>query len=66
VYSVLGNHDYGDYMSWDTPDAKKKNLEDLKQVHASAGWRLLMNEHVALEKDGQQLPFWVLKIGEPK
>lgn len=55
VYSVLGNHDYGDYVQWDTPEEKKKNLEDLKAVHAKAGWRLLMNEHVALEKNGQKI-----------
>ena len=71
VYSVLGNHDYGDYMSWDSPEAKKKNLEDLKQVHASAGWRLLMNEHVALEKDGQKIALlgienWGAKMNFPQ
>lgn len=55
VYSVLGNHDYGDYVQWDSAEAKKQNLEDLKNVHAKAGWRLLMNEHVALEKDGQKI-----------
>jgi predicted MPP superfamily phosphohydrolase len=53
VYSCLGNHDYGDYVSWETPEAKVTNLEQLKQVHANLGWRLLMNEHVAIEKDGE-------------
>jgi uncharacterized protein len=55
VFSTLGNHDYGDYVQWDSEDAKKANLEDLKKVHAALGWRLLMNEHVVLEKDGDQL-----------
>ncbi len=50
VYSTLGNHDYGDYVRWESPEAKKANLEQLKQVHAQMGWRLLMNEHVVLEK----------------
>jgi uncharacterized protein len=50
VYSTLGNHDYGDYVRWDSPEEKKANLEKLKQVHADLGWRLLMNEHVVLEK----------------
>lgn len=50
VFSTLGNHDYGDYVSWDTPEAKQQNLRDLKQVHEQLGWRLLMNEHVALTK----------------
>lgn len=50
VYSTLGNHDYGDYVRWDSHEAKKENLEQLKQVHRQMGWRLLMNEHVVLEK----------------
>jgi len=55
VFSTLGNHDYGDYMQWDSQTAKHQNLEQLKQVHADSGWRLLMNEHVAIEKDGQKI-----------
>ena len=55
VYSTLGNHDYGDYTSWPSPEAKKANLERLKQIHGELGWRLLMNEHVILEKDNQQI-----------
>jgi predicted MPP superfamily phosphohydrolase len=50
VFSTLGNHDYGDYIQWDTPEDKRKNLEDLKAVHKQLGWRLMMNEHVALTK----------------
>lgn len=55
VYSVLGNHDYGDYVSWPTEEAKKENLDALKKVHADSGWKLMMNEHVALEKGGQKI-----------
>lgn len=55
VYSSLGNHDYGDYVSWPSPQAKAENLERLKQVHAQLGWRLLMNEHVLFEKGGDQI-----------
>ncbi len=51
VYSTLGNHDYGDYVSWPSATAKTENLEKLKNVHAKMGWRLLMNEHVAIEKN---------------
>jgi predicted MPP superfamily phosphohydrolase len=50
VFSTLGNHDYGDYVQWESPEAKLKNLEDLKAVHKQLGWRLMMNEHVALTK----------------
>ncbi|KAI9434906.1 metallophosphoesterase [Russula earlei] len=55
VYSTLGNHDYGDYVSWPSEQAKKDNLELLKQVHQKMGWRLLMNEHVLLQKGNEQI-----------
>ncbi len=55
VYSVLGNHDYGDYREWETKEAKQKNLEKLKTVQQNSGWKLLMNEHVALEKNGEKI-----------
>jgi predicted MPP superfamily phosphohydrolase len=55
VFSVLGNHDYGDYVQWESEEAKRKNLEDLMQVHKEAGWKLMMNEHVAIEKNGKQI-----------
>jgi len=55
VYSVLGNHDYGDYKNDWGPGEKVKNLEMLKTVQKNAGWRLLMNEHVALQKNGQEI-----------
>ncbi|HTL10830.1 MAG TPA: metallophosphoesterase [Chitinophagaceae bacterium] len=55
VFSTLGNHDYGDYVQWESQAAKDANLEALKQVHARLGWRLLMNEHVALEKNNEQI-----------
>lgn len=50
VFSTLGNHDYGDYVQWESPQAKHQNLADLKNLHKQLGWRLLMNEHVALTK----------------
>lgn len=55
VFSTLGNHDYGDYITWDSPEAKIKNLEDLKNVHAALGWKLLMNEHVALKRKDDEI-----------
>ncbi|MDR6338401.1 hypothetical protein HNQ91_001452 [Filimonas zeae] len=55
VYSTLGNHDYGDYLQWPSPEEKKANLDRLKGVHAQMGWRLLMNEHVALERGEQKI-----------
>ena len=56
VYSVLGNHDYGDYVPWNSPEEKKKNLELLKQLQRQElGWDLLINEHRILERNGEQL-----------
>lgn len=55
VYSILGNHDYGDYYRWPSAEAKQANLEQLKKVHGEIGWRLLLNEHVILERDGEQI-----------
>jgi len=55
VFSVLGNHDYGEYMDWKSPEAKAKNLADLKTLQKDMGWDLLLNEHRTLERDGQQI-----------
>jgi predicted MPP superfamily phosphohydrolase len=55
IYSTLGNHDYGDYVSWPSTAAKSANLDKLKQVHADMGWKLLMNEHVIIEKEGEKM-----------
>ena len=45
VYSVLGNHDYGDYVHWKSREAKIKNLQQLIDIQRSLGWKLLLNEH---------------------
>ena len=55
VYSTLGNHDYGDYAKWESPQAKSENLEALKNIHAQMGWRLMLDEHLPLEKNGEQI-----------
>jgi predicted MPP superfamily phosphohydrolase len=71
VFSTLGNHDYGDYVQWPTAQAKVDNLEALIKVHANMGWRLLMNEHVVLEKNGEKIALlgienWGAKARFPK
>jgi len=55
VYSVLGNHDYGDYAWWPDAAAKRKNLDDLKATHKNMGWDLLMNENRRLKVDGEEI-----------
>ncbi len=54
-FSILGNHDYGDYVQWPSEEAKAKNLQDLKEVHGKIGFRLLLNESLHLEKDGEKI-----------
>lgn len=72
VYSSLGNHDYGDYVRWPFNGVtKEQNLNNLKQVHAELGWKLLMNEHVVLEKGGDEIAIlgienWSNKARFPK
>jgi hypothetical protein len=71
VFSTLGNHDYGDYVKWESPAAKKQNLDNLKAVHANLGWRLLMNEQVKIEKEGSYIQLvgienWGAKARFPK
>lgn len=68
-FSVLGNHDYGDYVKWPSEAAKAANLEQLKKYHQELGFRLLLDEHVVLEKDGEKLILagienWGLGFGE--
>ena len=61
VFSTLGNHDYGDYYPWPDYDEKRhsvmktENLERLKAIHGELGWRLLMNEHAVLERNGEKI-----------
>ncbi|WP_418510650.1 metallophosphoesterase [Corallibacter sp.] len=54
-FSVLGNHDYGDYVDWEHRVDKIKNFEAVKDIHPKIGFDLLLNEHRYIEKDGQKL-----------
>ena len=56
VYSVLGNHDYGDYFFGRGPSAAKaKSLADVKQTHKNMGWNLLLNEHRSIKIGGEEI-----------
>lgn len=54
-FSILGNHDYGDYIQWTSEQEKAANLDTLKQHHKTLGYRLLLDEHVTIEKDGEKI-----------
>lgn len=55
VFSILGNHDYGDYVQWDSLEDKKKNLERLINFQKELGWDVLLNEHRIIEKNGDKI-----------
>ncbi|WP_372753651.1 metallophosphoesterase [Mariniflexile sp.] len=54
-YSVLGNHDYGDYVKWNSEAEKHQNLEDLKSIQKQIGFDLLLNEHRYLKRNGERI-----------
>ena len=72
VYSTLGNHDYGDYAEWPHNGVtREQNLINLAKVHKELGWNLMMNEHVVLEKNGEEIALigvenWGAKARFPK
>jgi uncharacterized protein len=71
VFSTLGNHDYGDYVKWPNEAMRDQNVQDLIELQTGMGWRVLMNEHVALEKEGQAIALigienWSAKARFPK
>ena len=55
VMSVTGNHDYGDYVTWDNDDEKKENFKRFVATHKELGWDLLLNEHRVIERNGQKI-----------
>lgn len=55
VFSVLGNHDYGDYVTWESKEAQAKNLQKLKNIQREMGWNLLLNENSIIEKSGERI-----------
>ena len=71
VYSTLGNHDYGDYVTWPSAAAKTANLQTLAGLHKAMGWRLMMNEHILLERGGDNIGLigienWSAKANFPR
>jgi len=68
-FSILGNHDYGDYVKWESENIKAANLLQLKEYHAELGFKLLLDEHVELYKHGERIILagvenWGLGFGE--
>ena len=55
TFSILGNHDYGDYVRWENAFAKNANFEKLKNTHKLLGWDLMLNENRLLEINGEKV-----------
>jgi len=54
-YSVLGNHDYGEYVTWPNSAAKEENFQAIKKLYGDIDFKLLLNEHTFIEKGGQKI-----------
>jgi predicted MPP superfamily phosphohydrolase len=54
-FSILGNHDYGDYIHWNSDAEKAANLQQLKANHWAMDYKLMLNENTTLEKGGQKI-----------
>jgi len=55
IFSILGNHDYGDYWKFPTSEEKVSNLDRLKEIHKEMGMDLLLNESRYFERNGQRI-----------
>lgn len=66
VVSILGNHDYGDYSDWDSPEEKRANLQKLIDIQNQIGWNLLLNESIVLYNNGDSIAvIGVENVGDP-
>jgi uncharacterized protein len=76
VYSILGNHDYGDYVAWESPAAKQANLTKLIRHHRQMGWNIMLDDHTVFERRGASgemeklaligIQNWGARVGFPK
>ena len=66
VYSILGNHDYGDYYSWPSEEAKSDNLQDLLVMQHAMGWEMLNNDHSFIRRGNDSIAIiGVENVGDP-
>ena len=54
-FAVLGNHDYGDYVPWDSEKEREENMNQMKRFYKETGFKLLMNEHQVIDIEGEKL-----------
>jgi predicted MPP superfamily phosphohydrolase len=54
-YSILGNHDYGEYVPWDSIEEKRQNLDTLVKIQENLGLKMLINDSDKVEMNGQSI-----------
>jgi predicted MPP superfamily phosphohydrolase len=54
-FSVLGNHDYGEYIDWPSPQVKEENFQGIKKLYGDIGFNLLLNENVKIKKGNDEI-----------
>lgn len=66
VYSILGNHDYGDYSEWESPEAKRLNMEEMYRLQKDMHWQLMLNTHEMLHRGNDSIALiGVENVGDP-
>ena len=55
VFSVLGNHDYGDYMHWESEEMKKLDVESLVSMQQRMNWTILNNSHTIIRNGNDSI-----------
>lgn len=66
VYSIMGNHDYGDYCDWPSDESKQENIQQLHELQKNMGWKMLNNATDYIERDSALIALiGVENIGDP-
>ena len=66
VFSILGNHDYGDYYSWPSPQAKADNMTELLDMQSEMGWKMLNNATAFVYRGNDSIAIvGVENVGDP-
>ena len=54
-FSVLGNHDYGEYVKFNSSEEKEQNFQAIQDIHPKIGFNLLLNDSIYLEKENKKI-----------